>query len=85
MEIRFTRSFERDYRELPKALQSAVDKKLLLFLGNSKHPSLRVKKMEGYANIWEGRVSKGCRFTFCIIDATYVIRRVGTHDVLRKP
>lgn len=85
MQIRLTHSFERDYRELPTALQKTVDQKLLLLLENLKHPSLRVKKMAGYTNVWEARVNLGSRFTFSIISKAYVIRRVGPHDVLRKP
>ena len=59
MEIRFTHSFEKDYRELPGAMQVIVDKKLVLLLKNFRHPSLRMKKMEGYRNVWEVRVTLG--------------------------
>lgn len=41
--------------------------------------------MEGYPKIWEGRISKHWRFTFEISGDKYIIRRVGTHDILRKP
>ena len=85
MEIRFTQSFERDYRELSKAVQATVDRKLLLLLQNFRHPSLRAKKMEGYVNVWEARASKGYRFTFSVFGTIYIIRRVGPHDVLKKP
>jgi len=85
MEIRLTRSFERDYRELPNIIKKAVDKKLLLLLDNFRHSSLQVKKMEGYKNVWEARINQGFLFTFSIFDKTYVIRRVGKHDILKKP
>ena len=85
MEVRFTRSFETDYHELPKTIQTAVDRKLLLLLKDFRHPSLRAKKMEGYQNVWEARVSKGYRFTFSIIETAYMIRRAGRHDILKKP
>ena len=85
MEVRFAQSFEADYRNLPKIIQTAVDRKLFLLLKNFRHPSLRAKKMEGYRNIWEVRVSKGYRFTFNIVENAYLIRRVGVHDILRKP
>jgi len=85
MEIKLTNSFERDYRELSKKLQKIVDRKLSLLLENFNHPSLRVKKMGGYKNIWECRISRGFRFTFSIIERVYFIRRVGPHDILRKP
>lgn len=85
MEIKLTHSFEDDYQELPLALQKVVDKKLLLLLINFKYPSLRIKKMEGYENVWEARVNQGYRLTFSISKTTYIIRRVGPHDILKRP
>jgi mRNA-degrading endonuclease RelE of RelBE toxin-antitoxin system len=85
MEIRLTSSFEADYKELPRILQKTVDRKLLLLLENFKYPSLRVKKMDGYKNVWEIRVSRGYRLTFSISDTAYIIRRVGPHDILKRP
>lgn len=85
MELRFTRSFEKDYRGLPTTIQKLVDKKLLLFITNPHYPSLRVKKMEGFDDIWEARVSRDCRFTFQPLEDIWLIRRVGPHDILKKP
>ena len=85
MELRFTRSFEEDYRRLPLKLQRLIDKKLLLFISNPRYPSLQVKKMEGFDDIWEARVSLGYRFTFQRFDQIWLIRRVGPHDVLKNP
>ncbi|MBI2097751.1 MAG: hypothetical protein HYT46_02355 [Candidatus Vogelbacteria bacterium] len=85
MEVRLTRSFTKDYRRLPKRFQVLVDNKLLLLLENSKHPSLGIKKMAGFDYIWEARVTMGYRFTFQIEGQTYLIRRVGPHDILKNP
>lgn len=41
--------------------------------------------MEDPRDIWEGRVSRDYRFTFQIIGDIYLMRRIGTHDVLRRP
>jgi len=35
--------------------------------------------------IWEGRITKSYRFTYQIEGDTYVLRRVGTHDILKNP
>jgi len=35
-------------------------------LENPQHPSLQIKKMKGYENHWEGRVTLHYRFTFMI-------------------
>ncbi len=41
--------------------------------------------MAGFDYIWEAKVTKGYRFTFQIEEQTYLIRRVGPHDILRSP
>ena len=85
MKLEFAASFEPDYRSMPRRLQIALEKKLGMLLSNSRHPSLRVKKMEGFDGIFEARFSKGYRFTFQKEDYGYFIRRAGSHDVLRHP
>lgn len=85
MKLFFTYSFIKDYQALPEHLQKMVDKKLKLFLGNPRHPSLNIKKMQDPRDIWEGRITKGYRFTFQIEGDTCILRRLGPHDVLRTP
>ena len=63
----------------------AADKQLGLLLSNPQHPSLSIKKMQDPRNIWEGRVTESYRFTFQIEEDTYILRKVGTHDILKKP
>ena len=83
MTLRPTARFAADYDALPQQLRQRVDKALGLLLENPRHPSLQVKKMEGYDNRWEGRVTLHYRFTFSIDGDTYVLLRVGTHDLLK--
>lgn len=85
MEIRFAASFGRDYWELPQNIRKMLDRKLELLLSNVRYPSLRTKKMQGYENVWEARITKGYRFTFKKEDDAYLIRRAGPHDILRNP
>ena len=85
MKLLFTKSFVRDYRRLPQEIQKVVDKQIQTLFSNPNHPSLHLKKMRDPRDIWEGRVSQSYRFTFQIIRDTYVLRKVGTHDILRKP
>jgi mRNA-degrading endonuclease RelE of RelBE toxin-antitoxin system len=84
MKLLFTKTFIRDYRKLPHDIQLA-DKQLGLLLSNPRHPSLNLKKMKDPRDIWEGRITVSYRFTCNIIDETYILRKVGTHDVLRNP
>ena len=85
MKLSFTKTFMRDYRNLPRELQETVDKQLELLLSNQRHPSLNIKKMNDRRNIWEGRATASYRFTFQIEGDVYVLRRVGSHDTLKNP
>lgn len=77
--------FTREFAALPQAIRERAHQKLALFLSNPRHPSLRVKKMEGWPDIWECSITKGCRFTFRIAGDLYLLRRIGTHDILKRP
>lgn len=83
MKIRRTNSFLKDYRTLPGEIQSRVDKQLALLLENPGHPSLRLKKLKG-TEIFEVRITKGYRLTLSYRENVLELRRVGTHNLLRK-
>ena len=83
MKVQTTRPFDRDYAGLPDAVKTKVDKQLALLLFDPRHLSLRLKEMRGTEDIWEARVSRGYRMTLNIAGDTIILRRVGTHDVLR--
>jgi mRNA-degrading endonuclease RelE of RelBE toxin-antitoxin system len=85
MRIQTTRPFDRDYNALPKLIKDQADKQFALLLENPHHPSLRVKKIKGHPNILEGRITKSYRFTFQISGEIYLLRRIGTHDILKTP
>jgi len=81
--IRRLQSFLRDYSRLPSEIQIRVDKQLELLLKNSSHPSLRLKKLKG-TDKYEIRVSRGYRLTFRFYERVLELRRIGTHDLLKK-
>ena len=83
MTLQPTDHFARDYERLSQRLQHRVDKSLGLLLENPRHPSLQIKKMKGYENRWEGRVTHHYRFTFTVEEDAYTLLRVGTHDLLK--
>jgi mRNA-degrading endonuclease RelE of RelBE toxin-antitoxin system len=85
MKLLFSKNFIRDYRSLPLPIQKTADKQLGFLLTNLHHPSLNVKKMQGYFDIWEGRITYSYRFTFKIEKDVYALRRVGKHDILNHP
>jgi len=49
------------------------------------HPSLNSKKMQDPRDIWEASISRSYRFTFQIKNDFYILRTVGTHDILKSP
>ncbi len=77
--------FVREYAALPADIRKRAKAKLALFLDNPYHPSLQTKKMQGWGNIWEGRITRGYRFTFEIVGELYKLRRIGPHDILKNP
>ncbi len=85
MKLAFTRTFVRDYRKLPRDTQEQTDKQLELLLSDPRHPSLNFKKMQDPRDIWECRVNASYRITLHIAEDIYVLRKVGTHDLLRNP
>lgn len=75
-----TGRFRDAYRSLPETLQKKADKALRLLAENPRHPSLRLKKIEGAPGIWEARVDRGCRMTLQVEADAYVLRNIGKHD-----
>lgn len=84
MEILFTEQFEQAYEKLTNAEKRSVHKALTILGDNPKHPSLRVKKMEGRKNIWEARPSKRLQMTFEMSGEAILMRNVGEHDKVLK-
>ncbi len=77
--------FRREFIALPASIKERAKKQLALFSQNPQYPSLLTKKMEGWGNIWEGRITRDYRFTFAKEGDTYTLRRIGTHDILKNP
>ena len=85
MEILYTAKFKKQYKKLPQQVKKTAKKQLGLLLSNPDHPSINIKKMQDPREIWEGRISRSCRFTFQKTEDTYVLRAIGMHDILNKP
>ncbi len=85
MKLFYTKAFKKDYKSLSPKIQEKTDKAISLLLSNLTHPSLRVKKMSGQENIWEGSITMQYRFTFHVEKDIFILRRVGTHNILKSP
>jgi mRNA interferase RelE/StbE len=85
MKLQRSERFKREFQSLPATIQRRAEKQLALFLNNSRHPSLRIKKMQGIPGIWEGRITRSYRFTFELHNDLCILLRIGTHDILITP
>lgn len=84
MKFRSLRTFEKDFKKLPQHIQAQTVGSLRRLAENPRHPSLRIKKIQGTKGIWEGSITMSYRFTFHYEERFVVLRRIGTHDILRK-
>ncbi len=86
MILRPTERFLRAYRKLTAADRQRVDRALTRLLEDERHPSLRLKRIQGAAAIWEARASDDLRITFERSEDGAWLRNVGHHDAtLRQP
>ena len=77
--------FVRDYARLPTAIRKKVARQLGHLASDIRHPGLYAKKVTGAPDIWEARIDIHNRLTFQIENETVVLRRVGPHNILKKP
>jgi mRNA-degrading endonuclease YafQ of YafQ-DinJ toxin-antitoxin module len=82
--FQFSKRFKKEFKKLPQNIQKSFNEKLSLLLQNMLHPSLRVKRIQGTKDRWEGSVTMKYRFTFELIEDTIIFRAIGTHDILNK-
>lgn len=62
-----------------------VEKFLRLIADNPRHPSLRVKKIQGTDDIFEASVNMAVRVTFQYVKPdTIYLRNIGEHDMTLK-
>jgi hypothetical protein len=90
-------SFWRDWDRLTPQQQRAFREAVAQFIadladgGQSFHPRLRVKRVQGYPGVWEMSWDYDGRATFQYGDeiqpgSSHIIwRRVGTHAIFRRP
>jgi mRNA interferase RelE/StbE len=73
MRVRLTERADKDYAALSANARKAFGKQLEFLLANSRHPSLRAKKLEGSDDLWQARVNRSWRFYFKIEGDEYAI------------
>lgn len=95
MKFRPVETFWKAYAELPADIKEQARVAFRRFQNGVEHPpfhpSLRIRKMQGHPDIWEGHVTLQYVFTFHIEqdaetgEIIYIFRNIGTHDIYRRP
>ena len=86
MIVEYGSRFKRAYRKLPPADRDHVHEAIERMVADLSHPSLRVKRMQGTAELWEARASAALRITFVRIPGGISLSNVGAHDpALKRP
>ena len=85
MKFRRLVPFAHQYAGLPASIRKKVDRQLLYLAGGLRHSGLRARKMVGHEDIWEARIDEHYRFTFQVQGNLIILRKVGTHQIYRKP
>lgn len=90
-----TDSFRHDYKSLTPAQRAAFKRAVAQFVADLKtrnfRKGLRVKKMAGHIEIWEMTWADDGRATFeygppvAEGEPHIVWRRIGTHDIFKRP
>ena len=79
MKIVLSKEAEKSYAKLPFSIKKKADKQFNFLATNIKHPSLRVKKMQGLP-FYEARIDYHYRFIFSIGATSITIITLGPHD-----
>ena len=85
MHFEATRRFQKDYKNLPVEIKDLFKKKLKLLIEDPQHPSLRHTKMVGYDRVFEFSITTNYRVTYERIGDEGLLRRIGTHNILKQP
>lgn len=85
MNILRSEKFKKEYKKLLPKTQLAFKKKVLLLESNQKHPSLRIKRIQGTKDLWELSINMKFRVTFEYFEGDILFRRIGDHEILKSP
>lgn len=79
MKLIFSPNAAKQREKLPAEINKKFFKQTSFLLDNSKHPSLRARKMSG-SEIFEARIDRKYRFCYQIEDDEIMVLTVGPHD-----
>ncbi len=85
LQITFTDRFQKHYKNLNDIEKKQFKNKLAIFAGNPTHPSLRVKRIQGTADLFEFSVNMDIRVIwFYEGESLVALVDIGHHDILKS-
>lgn len=85
MNIVRSNRFVKDFKKLgSKEEQKRIIRALELMGHDIRHPSLRVKRIQGTESLWEVSASMGLRIVFEMTEDAIYLYRCGHHDILNR-
>ena len=79
MKIEHTLQIRREVQKFPKGIREKFYKQVEFLKNDLRHPSLRAKKYDEAADIWQARVTGSVRFYFKIEGDTYWLLNIKKH------
>jgi mRNA interferase RelE/StbE len=84
-EFVFTEKFKKHFAKLDNAEKKQLKNKLELLSNNPMHPSLRTKRIQGTADLFECSVNMDIRVIwFYEGDTLIILLDIGHHDILNQ-
>jgi mRNA-degrading endonuclease YafQ of YafQ-DinJ toxin-antitoxin module len=87
MKFIYSDYFIENVSKLSYEVRKILKEKLSLMYRNPRHPSLRVKKIQGQEDIFEASITMDIRMTWQYIKKDVILlRKIGRHDkTLKNP
>ena len=84
-QITYSDRFKKSYKKLTVREQKLVQDKVMILSENPMHPSLRVKRIKGTADLFECSINMDIRVIWYYEgDEIILLLDVGHHDILNK-
>ena len=86
MKVNLSPRFKRSYKRVPQHIQKDFDKKIVLFIKDSYHPSLKTHKLKGKLQeclAFYLKDGNGVLFEFSGPD-TVDLLDIGSHDIYKR-
>lgn len=86
MNLYYSELFADKVKQLSLEVKGVLKKKLELLMENPRHPSLRTKKIQGQARLFEASITMEIRMTWEYTEDGILLRNIGEHDkTLKNP